>query len=142
MTKARIDPASPGKGAIEARITCMGYSSSGSGQPAPTLLRRTGESPIFQLTQGIYRDGKCSYFNAREIVGDDFKGGVLGFFGGAAVGLFGGPAAPVTTVTGALAGMVGTAAVASGGTFIWQFAESVYCTATGGTAPRDRPSPT
>ena len=126
--------------ASEAANTCMGLTGGAPSEPRPQvmLFRQIPGSlspySLVQFRSGMgYKDPKCDFFNGREIVGDDFKGAVAGFFGGAVIGMFGGPLSPVTTVGGALGGAVGVGAVASGGAFMWQFAQSLYCTKTGGS---------
>jgi hypothetical protein len=134
--------------ADDAIAECMGISANGYGGPAPTLER--GESSRIQLylAQGIYKDAKCSYFNARENVREDFLGGVAGAFVGAATGIVAGVlgtagiAAPAGGLAGAAAGAVAGAGVMSGASFMFQFGESLFCTYTGGSGPGVQPSPT
>jgi hypothetical protein len=134
--------------AENASEACMGLRVSGYSGPAPTLERGHAKSPILQLTQGIYKDDKCSYFDTRKNVENDFIGGAAGAFLGAATGVVAGIIgtagilAPEGGLGGAAAGAVAGAGVTSAASFMFQFGESLFCTYVGGGGPKTRPSPT
>jgi hypothetical protein len=118
--------------ATTAAHVCMGLSVNPYVK-TPILFRGIGDSP-FRFAQSA---PACSYYNERELVGEDFKGGLMGGLAGAWVGWLGGPAYPITGPASAAAGFVGGAAVGSGVQMMWQVTQTVWCAKFGG-APRPK----